>query len=218
MRGAQPKALTPAGAPPGRRYTRFVVSAGRIGRPTLVAVVLALAAPALAQFGPRGGEADARPGRGSAGWPSFEQLVTRSTTIVAGEVVAVESSWNADRTEIFTTVTLRADHHLLDRGRNRIGDLVRFQVPGGTVGTDRLLVTHMATFRVGEQALVFLAEQGPRLPRVVAGEAGKRTLRPDPDGGWQVLPGFASTDGASGTPTLAELADQAASLLAAGVR
>ncbi len=175
-------------------------------------LLVPFAFPAAAQTTPRGGGELADP----HGWPSLGTLVARSSTIVAGEVVGLESSWNADRTDIFTTVTLRVDRRLLDRTRRPdAADRIRFQTPGGTVGRSRLLVTHMATFQVGERALVFLSQSGPRLPEVVAGEAGKRRLRPSPDGGWELLPAFPASDTHPGAHVLDDLAAALPGLLTA---
>ncbi len=149
-------------------------------------------------------------------WPTLEEMVTRADTIVAGEVLDTQSAWNADQTEIFTTVILRTEHRL----HGPAGGQVRFQVPGGQVGDTRVLVTHMPTFRVGERALVFLRSSGPRLPLVVAGEAGKRSLIEDEDGALRPIPGFDSEDGtlAHHGATLDELASSLPAILAAASR
>ena len=118
----------------------------------------------------------------------------------------MRSAWTADRREIFTTVTLRPDRRFKGRARS----LIRFRIPGGTVGDTRLEVTHSPEFAVGEQALVFLAGDSGRLPRVVAGEAGKRHLRLGEDGEATILPGFALPGAVSGgTPGLGTLDDLA---------
>ena len=148
-------------------------------------------------------------------WPSLDELVERSDTIVAGEVVDMRSAWTADRREIFTTVTLRPDRRF--KGGER--SLVRFRIPGGTVGDTRLRVTHSPVFAVGEQALVFLRGGTGRLPRVVAGEAGKRHIRVDEEGGATILPGFSTSETAdrmpTGLSTLDDLASAMPGLLAA---
>lgn len=148
-------------------------------------------------------------------WPALDQLVERSDTIVAGEVLDMRSSWTADRREIFTTVTLRPDRRF--KGGER--SLIRFRIPGGTVGDTRLMVTHSPVFAVGEQALVFLAGDSGRLPRVVAGEAGKRHIRVGDDGEQTILPGFALSEagggGMTGLSTLDDLAAAMPNLLVA---
>ena len=142
-------------------------------------------------------------------WPTLSELVERSDTIVAGEVLDMRSAWTADRREIFTTVTLRPDRRL--KGGER--SLIRFRIPGGTVGDTRLMVTHSPVFAVGEQALVFLTGDSGRLPRVVAGEAGKRHIRVGEDGEQTILPGLALSEGEAGGMTgLSTLDDLAAAM------
>ena len=142
-----------------------------VGAVLIAAAALVFSVSAFAQHGhtPLGEEF-----RNPYAWPSLDSLVERSDTIVAGEVLDMRSSWSTDRREIFTTVTLRPDRRFKGGGRS----LVRFRVPGGTVGDTRLTVTHSPVFAVGENALIFLAGESGRLPRVVAGEAGKA---PHPD-------------------------------------
>ena len=127
----------------------------------------------------------------------------------------MRSAWTADRREIFTTVTLRPDRRF--KGGER--SLIRFRIPGGTVGDTRLMVTHSPVFAIGEQALVFLTGPSGRLPQVVAGEAGKRHIRTGEDGEQAILPGFAVSDsggGITGLGTLDELAAAIPRLLASG--
>lgn len=142
--------------------------------------------------------------------PSLPELLDRSQTVVAGEVLDTQSSWTPDRRQIFTTVTLRTDR----RFKGGEASLVRFRIPGGTVGDTRLLVTHSPQFSVGERALVFLSGQSGRLPHVVAGEAGKRHLRVGDDGRELILPAFslAAADTAGRTVELSTLDDLASAL------
>ena len=78
---------------------------------------------------------------------------------------------------------------------------------------------HVPVFSVGEAALVFLAGDSGRLPRVVAGEAGKRHLRTGEDGEELILPGFvlygAGDGGRTELNTLDDLAGALPRLLAA---
>ena len=191
---------------PGARTARYAA---------LLAVAVlssALSSSASAQRGPARDRA-----QHPYAWPSLDELVERSDTVVAGEVLDLRSAWTADRREIFTTVTLRPDRRFKDGEQG----LIRFRIPGGTVGDTRLTVTHSPGFSVGERALVFLAGEGGRLPRVVGGEAGKRHLRTGEDGEEVILPGFAlSGPGAGGLTELRTLDDLAGALprLLAGAR
>ena len=187
--------------------------AGRVAVLSLLVAgsLLAVGSPAVAQ---RGQPPENERFRNPYAWPGLSELVDNSDTIVAGEVLDMRSAWTADRREIFTTVTLRTERRFKGAGR----DLVRFRVPGGTVGDTRLTVTHSAQFMVGERALVFLTGESGRLPRVTSGEAGKRHLRTDEDGIDRILPGFAlaeSDPGGMGFDTLDDLADALSGPLAA---
>ena len=121
-------------------------------------------------------------------------LVSRSDTIVTGEVLDLKPSWNAARSDIFTTVILRVDRRLKGSG----GGMIRFRVPGGTVGEDWVRVTHTPRFELGERALVFLRSGGGRLPTVVGMEAGKRHLAADEDGSERIRPEFHWNPGDAG--------------------
>ena len=182
-----------------------------VGMAVVLGVILAVGLSAETQQGwtPLQG-ADRNP----YAWPSLEELVERSDTIVAGEILDMRSSWSVDRREIFTTVTLRPDRRF--KGGER--SLIRFRIPGGTVGDTRLMVTHSPAFAIGEQALVFLTGQSGRLPRVVAREAGKRHIQVGENGEQTILPGFAVSEvrsrGRIGLSTLADLSAAMPGLLA----
>ena len=150
-------------------------------------------------------------------WPGLSELVEHSDTIVAGEVLEMRSAWTADRREIFTTVTLRTERSFKGAVRN----LVRFRVPGGTVGDSRMIATHSAQFVMGERAVVFLTGDSGRLPRVTAGEAGKRHLQTEEDGTERILPGFALSESSgpgTGFDTLDDFAEALSGTLAALTR
>ncbi len=176
------------------------------------AAVLLVGLSASAQRGP----AEVGEGfRSPYAWPELPEMVERADTIVAGEVLDMRASWSADRSEIFTTVIFRPDR----RFKSGEQSLIRFRVPGGTVGDTRLMITHSPVFSVGERALVFLRGDSGRLPRVVAGEAGKRHIRVTEDGEQAILPGFAipgtGTGEIEGLATLDDLTRAMPNLLAA---
>lgn len=192
------------------------IRAGRFAAFSLLIAgsLLAVGSPALSQ---RGQPPEDERFRNPYAWPALPELAENSDTIVAGEVLDMRSAWTADRREIFTTVTLRTERRFKGAGR----DLVRFRVPGGTVGDTRMTATHSAQFMVGERALVFLTGESGRLPRVTSGEAGKRHVRAGEDGTDRILPGFAlveSDPGRIGFDTLDDLAAALSGPLAAASR
>ena len=138
---------------------------------------------------------------------TLPDLVGQADLIVTGEVVDLEPSWNAERSDISTTVVLRVDRPL----KGGAGGEVRFRIPGGTVADDWVWVTHAPRFEIGERALVFLRFSAPRLPTVVGMEAGKRRVVADEDGSERILPELRWKHGHEGASvvltTIGELAD-----------
>ena len=189
----------------------LVAAAGLVGPTDVVALSSAvgvLPAPPHAFAG-------AQPRRGSPREFPFEDrltlpaLVSHSDTIVTGEVLDLKPSWNAERSEIFTTVILRVDRRLKGSG----GEVIRFSIPGGTVGDEWIWITHAPRFELGERALVFLRSGGGRLPTVVGMEAGKRPLAADEDGSERIRPEFHwNPGGARPAVALATVEELAAAL------
>ncbi len=86
---------------------------------------------------------------------TLKQVAERARSGVVGTVTGLESHWNAGRTLIFTTVTLRVDYTL--KGAAVQGELA-FEIPGGVVDGLALGVSDVATFHVGDRVAVFLAD------------------------------------------------------------
>lgn len=83
---------------------------------------------------------------------SVGDLMRASHGIVHARVTQVTSDWNADRTYIFTHVTLEVKRAL--QGPKRAYETVR--VPGGQVGDFRAVMEGAPEFRVGDDVVVFL--------------------------------------------------------------
>ncbi|MDZ7347021.1 MAG: IPT/TIG domain-containing protein, partial [candidate division KSB1 bacterium] len=98
---------------------------------------------------------------------SEEQLITESRQIVFGEVVATNSYWNAERTNIFTEAEIRVEKWLKGNGGSAS---LRIKYPGGRVGD--IVEEHSETpmLVVGERAVFFLNSSA--LP-FVGGRQGK---------------------------------------------
>ena len=103
--------------------------------------------------------------------PSLSYLLRRAETIVAGEITELESAWTDDRTGIYTTVTLRVDRRFKGGGE----EVVQFRTPGGTVGDQRLMVTHAPQFRLGERT--------PGLPEPPARDGCRESWAVRPESG-----------------------------------
>lgn len=118
-------------------------------------------------------------------------LVSRSNDIVIGEVLAVRSRWNEDRSRIVTDVTLRVDQTLKGGAS---GELTLTQI-GGEVDGLRYTVEGAPRFSAGEQALLFAWRDRAGRPQVSGLAQGKFDIRRDPATGarWlsRPLPGLA---------------------------
>lgn len=126
-------------------------------------------------------------------------LSREAAIIVRGEVIDVESRWTEDRRTIETVVTLATDEYL----KGQPARTLQFRVPGGTLGRLRSVMLGAPRFDTGQQVIVFLGSDGPRVPHVlglnqgvyrVGVSQGGRVVSPPP-----VMPGVTGpvTRGAS---------------------
>jgi hypothetical protein len=105
---------------------------------------------------------------------SLDDLTRNALVIVEGTVDRMSSAWNDERTQIRTTVRIKADaFYKGDDGSGGV-DLVLL---GGVVGEDGLAVVGQPSFSTGERVLVFLRPDWKvnKTP-VVAMEHGKFTI------------------------------------------
>jgi hypothetical protein len=103
-------------------------------------------------------------------------LAREAAHVVEGEVVAVESSWNAARTFISSVITVRVD--AAHKGRLLPGTL-RLRVPGGRVGDVGLTVSHTPLFDRGERVILLLDENPQAWFPFAGDELGKLTVVAD---------------------------------------
>jgi hypothetical protein len=99
----------------------------------------------------------------------LKQLSTNADIIVTGKVSGNKSSWNNNKTRIFTEATLNVDEYL--KGNNS-GSSVVITYPGGEVNGVGELYTHMPKFEDNENVLVFL-KKDEKGYKVFDGEEGK---------------------------------------------
>ncbi|MFH0767967.1 MAG: hypothetical protein V1932_00165 [Chloroflexota bacterium] len=87
---------------------------------------------------------------------TLDDLVGGASYIVVGKITQMSSQWNADRTRIYTSVTLSIEEQIKgDWNKNEI----TITVPGGKVGETAELVEDTAGFSVNERVLVFLTKE-----------------------------------------------------------
>ncbi len=107
----------------------------------------------------------------------MQNLTEKSDVILEGKVVKQNSSWNQNKTRIFTEVTVQVDEYL--KGSKGSKTLV-VTTPGGEVGDVGELYTHMPKFSNDEQVLLFVKEdKKDKTLKVANGEEGKITLYND---------------------------------------
>ena len=99
----------------------------------------------------------------------LKQLTTNADVIVTGKVSGKTSSWNMDKTRIYTEASLQVDEYL--KGNNT-GNSVVITYPGGEVNGIGELYTHMPKFENNEDVLVFL-KKDVKGYKVFDGEEGK---------------------------------------------
>jgi hypothetical protein len=106
------------------------------------------------------------------------ELSRRADAVIRGTVLRSESRWSGDRRRIFTEVEIQVAETLKGSARKTV--LVR--QPGGVVGNIGQRVDGVASFKQGEEVVVFLARR-PDDSFAVAGMAqGKFRVERSSDG------------------------------------
>jgi hypothetical protein len=112
------------------------------------------------------------------------ELSREAVAVARGRVATVETQWTDGRRSIETLVTLEAETYL----KGDLGRLVRFRVPGGSLGRFRSVVVGAPQFSVGQRVIVFLGSRGPSIPYVLGLAQGVFRLQVTIDGDWLVTP------------------------------
>ena len=114
----------------------------------------------------------------------IKKLVKGADVILTGKVTKQNSSWNENKTRIYTKATLKVDDYL--KGNNNT-NTVEVTYPGGEVGDVGELYSHMPRFTNDEEVLVFLKKDKKNISyRVYDGEEGKISLIRDSKTGEKV--------------------------------
>ena len=108
----------------------------------------------------------------------LKELTTNSDAIITGKVTQQTSSWDENKTRIYTLATVRVDEYI--KGSNS-GNTVTIKYLGGEVGEVGELYSHMPRFEDDEEVLVFLKKDvNSANYKVSSGESGKISLMNDP--------------------------------------
>jgi hypothetical protein len=105
---------------------------------------------------------------------ALDELARNALVIVEGKVERATSAWNAERTQIRTTVRLKVDAFYKGDDGSSMLEIVLL---GGVVGEDGLAIVGQPEFKLGERVFVFLrADWKANDAPVVAMEHGKFTI------------------------------------------
>ncbi len=100
---------------------------------------------------------------------TWGERVDLSEKIFRGEVVAVKSYWNPERTVIHTDVTIQVEEYIKGNGPKEI----TITVSGGSIGDTRHWVSDTPQFRPGDDDVIFLNSSG----QVTGGPDGVFSLK-----------------------------------------
>jgi hypothetical protein len=108
----------------------------------------------------------------------FDEMVTRSHTVVRGRVVDVRTQATAGRRSIESLVTLA----VVDAVKGSASPEVVFRVPGGRIGRYRRVTVGAPEFAPGDEVIVFLSGAFPVIPMPFALSQGVYRIQRDPGG------------------------------------
>ena len=119
-----------------------------------------------------------------------EEMVRRSSTIMYGMVEHVESFWNEDQTQIWTTVDVRVVEYW--KGW-RQDDLIQVSYLGGTVGDLTYFIVGQPQLTVNEEVVLYLERFGQSPLPFTGMKQGKLMVEIDPINGERVIRGTGQT-------------------------
>lgn len=108
---------------------------------------------------------------------TWGERVDLSEKIIRGQVAAIESYWNPEKTLIYTNITVLIDEYIKGDGPKKI----ILKIPGGTVRDITQSVSDTPQFRVGDYDVILLESSGqitsgPDGIYLLKGEEGDRFL------------------------------------------
>ena len=113
-----------------------------------------------------------------------ERMSKNADIIITGKVTQQSSSWNENKTRIYTQATIQVEEYL--KGNNNSGP-VTVSYLGGEVGEVGEMYSHMPRFEDQEEVLVFLKKDEKNTGyKVFNGENGKISVINDPKTGEKV--------------------------------
>jgi hypothetical protein len=112
---------------------------------------------------------------------SFDEVVARSAVIVHGKVVRSRSSWDPERTAIWT----HYDIQVRTRLKGGPGAIVTVSEPGGEVDGKRMQIVGAPRYEIGDEVVVFATETPIGYLRTCGWGQGKFEVRASREGASQ---------------------------------
>ena len=107
----------------------------------------------------------------------IKNLTNGADIILTGKVTDQASSWNENKTRIYTKATIQVNEYI--KG-NSTGGTVTVNYPGGEIGEIGEMYSHMPRFEDNEEVLVFLKKSRNNTDyKVLNGAEGKINLLND---------------------------------------
>jgi hypothetical protein len=100
-----------------------------------------------------------------------EYITVQSDYIVEGVVENIETSWNGDNTQIYTTVTFTINNNI----KGDLSDSTQFELPGGCVDEICEYIEDQSIFNLGEELRLNLYDFNGKLS-IVCGPFGIKQL------------------------------------------
>jgi hypothetical protein len=119
------------------------------------------------------------------------ELAQQSEVVARGSVRQLKSAWEGKKERIVTYVTIQVDEFIKGGGAEKTLTLVN---PGGEVDGVGEMYTHMATFREGEDVIVFAQKDREGRLRVAGGQQGKFRLEKDKVTGKTIVGGATTVE------------------------
>jgi hypothetical protein len=114
----------------------------------------------------------------------IQSLSKGADVILTGKVTKQNSSWNKDKTRIYTDVSVEVDEYLKGNSSNKT---IVVTTPGGEVGEVGEIYSHMPKFKNEEEVLLFVKKDKKEMNYIVVnGEEGKIALYTDKKTGEKV--------------------------------
>lgn len=105
-----------------------------------------------------------------------QDLTNQAEVVAVGKVAAMKSEWNANKTRIYTRVTIAVNEYL--KGGS-VGQELTILTPGGEIGEVGEIYSGAAQFKQEEEVVVFVKRRTDREHILAAGAQGKITVTQD---------------------------------------